>query len=349
MPHKLRAALCAGALVLIVSACGLPSQSPPVPAGTAVIVPADLPTSTATIAVELSPTPTAIPSPTVTLTPIPSPTPTATSTPTVTATATAAPSPTPTPNPLWSLEDSENAREMVSATVDGVPVTVWLVTGGTLAEREWYAVERLTLNTGVYPDAAGRLAQAVLRAHWHAWRGQSPERTTVPFEEFTAALAQGEDRSYPVLASAADGPGSALVTVPVDPTLPLELFYTDEPGPIYVAEGSGFQFILNADGSLRLAIQVPPPVRRYYDRHMAEDPAGAQAYYTSYVFSPATALHVLSLSPEFQSEGVRLPGGAAQASRLALCGEFEDVDDLLAPCGAEGTYETAVRAMVRTQ
>lgn len=190
----------------------------------------------------------------------------------------------------------------------------------------------------------------MLRAHWHAWTAQAPDRAGVPYEDFAAALARGEDGHYSVVAAACDEAGACrLGPVNVDPLRPLEVFYTDEPGPIYVAEGTSYHLSLRSDGGLRLAIQVAPPVRRYYDRHLADDPDGARAYYTSYVFSPAAALHVLSLSPLFQQHGVRVPEGAAEAARLSLCAEFSDVDDRLSPCRGEGGYVSVVRAQVRVE
>ncbi|NLT43021.1 MAG: hypothetical protein GXX93_10145 [Anaerolineae bacterium] len=335
------------ALALILSACGLPGQSTAVVTGTVVVVAADQPTLTPTAAITPLSTGTLRPSPTATASATPTATAPPTATATVTPTSAPTPLPTPTTDPLWMLSDTEGTAETVSAVVSGVPVTVRLSAGASLAAREWFAVTSIGLNRGAFADAAPRLAEAVLRAHWHAWSAQAPDRAGVTYEDFNAALARGEERRYQVKAASCDEAGACrLGPVDVDPLRPLVLFYTDEPGPMYVAEGASFHLSLQSDGSLRLAIQVPPPVRRYYDRHLVEDPAGARAYYTSYVFSPAAALHVLSLSPSFQQHGVRVPEGAAEGTRLSLCAEFEDVDDRLSPCREDGC-RSVVQAEVR--
>ncbi|NPV09389.1 MAG: hypothetical protein HPY83_15695 [Anaerolineae bacterium] len=334
-----------GTLLLVLVACGGPGLFPQEATGTVVLVPADLPPPTATVAVS----PTA--SPTATVTSTVTPTVTHTPSPTASPTATAAPTATPTPlataDPLWVLEDATSAREEVSTTVAGLPVSVSLITGASLGEREWFAVERVTLNTTAYADGATRLGEAAMRAHWHAWLAQHPDRSE-SFEQFLAALGQGQDRSYTLLATLMASGGAAPEAVSVDPARPLELFYTDEPGPIYLAEGTSFHLALTPEGNLRIGIQVAPPVRRYYDRHLAEDPVGAKAYYTSYVFSPASAFHVLGLSREFQRSGVRDPQGATEATRLTLCGEFRDLDELLLRCEEGAGYEGVVRAVVRS-
>jgi hypothetical protein len=324
--------------------CGAPALMPAEETATVVVVPADLPSPTSTTVV--TPTATPTPTPTATITPTFTPSPSPPASPTASATPTATPSPSPTPDPLWTLSDPQGARETVTTTVEGLAVTVHLATGSSLSAREWFAVDRVTLNTASYPDAAPRLGEAVMRAHWHAWQAQNPEQRET-FEEFTAALTRGDDRSYSVIVTQSGAEGApGLQEGRADPRQPVELFYTDEPGPIYLAEGASFHLALTPEGTLRLGVQVPPPVPRYYDRHQAEDPAGAQAYYTSYVFSPAAALHILSLSPAFQSHGVRAPEGAGDAARLTLCREFRDLDELLLPCEEAGGYEAVVRAVV---
>lgn len=335
-----------GTLLLVLVACGGPGSLPQEATGTVVLVPADLPSPTATAVTSptASPTPTATSTATPTATNTPSPT----ASPTSTATPTVTPVPSATPDPVWALEDVTGAREEVTDTVAGFPVTVSLIAGASLREREWFAVERVTLNTSAYADAAMRLGEAAMRAHWHAWRAQHPDRGE-SFEQFVVALGQGQDRSYALLATRTDASATAPPdAMRVDPARPLELFYTDEPGPIYLAEGASFHLALTPEGNLRIGIQVAPPVRRYYDRHLAEDPAGALAYYTSYVFSPASALHILSLGREFQRSGVRDPQGAADAARLTLCREFRDLDELLLRCDEEGGYDGVVRAVVQS-
>ena len=102
---------------------------------------------------------------------------------------------------LRSIE--EGYVEKAQVEVLGVPVEVTLMTDGSLQNRSRDPVERLTLNLSEFPDAPQRLAQAVMYAHWHAWRGnwQNPERISAeefPFEEFMARLQAGEDMSYEV-------------------------------------------------------------------------------------------------------------------------------------------------------
>ena len=165
------------------------------------------------------------------------------------------------------------------------------------------------LNTASY--SIPYASEAVMRAHWHAWQARTPSRGNL--RGVTAALTCGDE--CPTRDSDPKWGGSSAWVAGGPRRSPPTGDNTDEPGPIYLAEGASFHLALTPEGTLRLGVQVPPPVPRYYDRHQAEDPAGAQAYYTSYVFSPAAALHILSLSPAFQSHGVRAPEGAGDAAR----------------------------------
>ena len=316
-------------------------------------LPSTLAVTKTVTAVAVAGVPTVPSSPTVMPTPTSSPT--ASPTPTPTHTATPVPSDTPTlpataPVMPSSLE-GELWREEVQAEPRGISMRIEVVTGQSLGAREWFPIERIELNREDYPDAASRLAEMALRAHWHAWVSDDPaQRGQVSFEEYAERLRRGEDLTYQVFfpAGAEGRPASALT---VDPRKPLALVYTDEAGPLYLAEGQTFSLEEGALGGLRIAIQLPEPVRRYYDRYYAENPQEALAYYTSYALNPATAFKLLSLGEEFQRRGTTTAAGREEAARLAACAEFRDVDDLAYPCDEAGhqrmRYRSIFRAVLR--
>ncbi len=347
MRKAVLAVLLVGLLATGATSCGVPSGSTAA-TGPAVLVPADLPTSTATPVPTPSSVPTETSTPTVTLTPTSSPT--STNTPTMTPTATFTPEPSATVGPVLALADTPAYRQEVVCEVGGASVPVTIVTGKSLQAREWFGISSIGLNAAYYPDAASRLCEMVLRAHRHGWISDDPDtRGGVSFEDYRGRLAAGEDLSYEAFLFTDTGDGSPAVgaPAPVDPRAPVEFFYTEEPGPIYLAEGASFGVMRGGNGTLRLLIQLLPPVRRYFDRHYAEDAPGALAYYTSYVLNPATALQSLSLSLEFQRDGVRTAEGSAEAGRLAACGEFRDLDDLAYPCNDANLGPARFQSLMR--
>jgi LysM repeat protein len=254
-------------------------------------------------------------------------------TPTLAPTPTKKPTPEPTkpseqfPEKRPSFLDEVGWREEIRTEVMGFPVSVDIVTGKTLQERDWFAIEKIVLNKEYYPDAEQRVGEIVMRAHWHAWVNDNPEeRKNVSFEEYMTRLKNGEDLSYEAVVSAEYLTGTVRPKDPVriDPRKPVELVYTDKSQMIYIAEGISYSLAVDKNKLYICAkVLVPDPkedIETYLD------------YYTSYLISNFDGLLILSLSNDFQKEGGRLPKNWSEKDRLRWCGEFADIDNLRASC-----------------
>lgn len=159
-------------------------------------------------------------------------------------------------------QTEEGYLERVKTEVLGVPVEVTLLTRRGLQNRDQEPVNRLTLNLSAFPDAPQRLAQAVMYAHWHAWRGnwRSPERISaeeVPFEDFMARLRAGEDLSYEVHGFPDDGTPARRENVRlirIDPSKPVRIEFVG--GEQFNKWTNGIQFTVRATEEGSLVLQV---------------------------------------------------------------------------------------------
>jgi len=251
----------------------------------------------------------------------------------LTPTPTEKPTPEPTkpseqfPGKRPSFLDEVGWREEIRTEVMGFPVSVDIVTGKTLQERDWFAIEKIVLNKEYYPDAEQRLGEIVMRAHWHAWINDNPEeRKNVSFEEYMTRLKNGEDLSYEAVVSAPHLTGTVRPKDPVriDPRKPVELVYTDKSQMIYIAEGISYSLAVDENRLYICAKSLVPNPKEDIETYLD--------YYTSYLISAFDGLQILSLSDDFQKEGGRLPKNWSEKDRLRWCGEFADIDNLRASC-----------------
>ena len=280
--------------------------------------------------------------PSLTASPTGTGTPTATlAAPTATSTPAETPAGTPTPAAAPTATSQEVAsagwREQVTVVVFGLPISVALVTHPSLQTRREFAIERIELNRAYYPDAEARLAEIVLRAHWHGWVADEPQlRADVGFEQYVVRVSAGEDMSYRALV---DGRRAW-----VSPLAAMELVFTDESGTLAISEGLTFAFSQGTAGELRVQTQLQAPTRRYFERDYAQDAVAALPYYASYEPSSFIALKALALSEE-------LWAGAPIEERVRRCGEFSDLDTLAYACeaGAQpaARYQALLTAIVR--
>lgn len=151
--------------------------------------------------------------------------------------------PQPTP------EVSRGYKEEHSAEVLGFTVRYTLELDPSVMERQTRPVSRVYLNTIDFPDAEQRVAEAIMRAHWHAWQADSPgERNGISFEDFMTRLKNGEDLTY-YIAAVPYGATSVIPQnhVPINPAAPAELAWTWRRGPV-----SGDWFRQNSAGGLRI-------------------------------------------------------------------------------------------------
>jgi len=283
---------------------------------------------------------------------------------TETPVATEVPVATETPTPVIrasSLLDEVAWVEVIEAELMGVRVKVRIVTGETLTRGDWFAIEKVVLNKDAYPDAERRVAELVMRAHWHAWMNDDLEnREDVTFEDYMARVAGHEDMSYQILATVPEESVSERRQVRIDPRSPVEIILSERSG--YVKYGNhntpeevSFSFAVDRGGELYVLCRVFRPRKSDYERYKAEDEQRNENYYTSYHYSgpPVLGLAILSLSEAFQARGYVDSASFQEVQRLTACGyqgqtEFLDMDLLVASCadGAEGnTFEGVLKAI----
>jgi len=256
-----------------------------------------------------------------------------------------------------SFLDEVGWREEVRTEIMGVPVSVDIVTGKTLQERGWFAIEKIVLNKEYYPDAEQRVGEIVMRAHWHAWVNDNPEeRKNVSFEEYMTRLKNGEDLSYEAVVSAEYLTGTIQPKDPVsiDPRKPVELILTDRNGLIYLAEGVTVSFAQDTNGKLYVATESFVQDKNVFIEKYRQNPERILAYYTSYAITTFNCgLKVLSLSNEFQTAGSRAENGQRELRRTAACGYYEeskemmDMDNLAYPCSKEGHEKMQFQALLK--
>jgi len=159
--------------------------------------------------------------------------------------------------------------EEINEEVLGVPVRVILETGD-FSHRDWFNIKKLTLNLEHYPDAAQRLAEAVMRAHWYGWIADDSEaREEVSFEVFMERVKDGEDMSYQIGAADIDQGSFTPQPVQVDPRMPVRLVITDRSQPVVIGNAGANQSSVGYyiwDKGLVIMSRSPAPDKKYFWR-----------------------------------------------------------------------------------
>lgn len=156
----------------------------------------------------------------------------------------------PEAQPQPTPEVTRGYKEEHSAEVLGFTVRYTLELDPSVMERQTRPVSRVYLNTIDFPDAEQRVAEAIMRAHWHAWQADNPgERNGVSFEDFMTRLKNGEDLTY-YIAAIPYGATSVIPQnhVPINPAARTEISWTWPTGPVW---GVGW-FRQTSNGGIRL-------------------------------------------------------------------------------------------------
>lgn len=219
---------------------------------------------------------------------------------------TSEPTPTPTEVPP-PYEIVEGYREEIREEVLGVPVSIDIVTDVSLQDRHPanHPVEKLYLNTTVYPDAAQNVAEATMIAIWYAWKDDMPEeRADITFEEYMQMVKEYLDGSRPLEDVQYEVWANDLLTSEFkterfmfDPSQPIKIVYLDDPATeniSYVGPGKRLANQRNKDGNLEFWLAYPT------DR-------GRGSFRATYLYTEA--LNRLTWPSEYQSARPKRPTG----------------------------------------
>jgi hypothetical protein len=198
-----------------------------------------------------------------------------------------------------------------------IPVTVTLALNPTIMEPQ--CVDKPLKATRINPEygtnAINRLAEVVLRGHWHGWQR---EYGNISFEEFLVRLGRKEGMLYPlwavIEASGSVLPGEGWADPSKSTTIVLSrnvgYIKTQKPDPASGIYGSGVKFVIQRDGSLLMETTFP------------SSSYGGTPYVTN---RRATLAFVSALSD------LSLPISKQSGGREILDPLLEDLDQILRP------------------